>query len=345
VGVIEPGLRTRLENFIAEATSAKSVALLALEPLSGGAVQENWRLDVEFADGPYRGKRAWVLRATAPAGIPNSHSRAEEFALLETAHGAGVLVPKPLFLCNEKSVFGRDFFIMERLSGLAAGHRLVRDENLDGEGLLRHLGTELGHIHGIRPPPCQALGFLDLPEVSPALEAVRRLRAQIEAHPQPHPVFEWGLRWLEQHAPEAQAVVLCHRDFRTGNYLVEAGKLTGLLDWEFAGWGDPMEDVGWFCAKCWRFGANAREAGGIGSREAFYRAYEEASGLLIVPPSVHYWEVMAHLRWGVIAVQQCGRHLSGKRPSLELALTGRLVAEMELEILALIERADRGEEA
>ena len=340
--MIEPGLRKRLERFLAIAAGAKSAALLALVPLSGGAVQENWRLDVEFADGPYRGKRAWVLRATAPAGIPNSHSRAEEFALLETAHGAGVLAPKPFFLCEEKGVFGRDFFIMERLPGLAAGHRLVRDENLDGEALLRSLGTELGHIHGIRPP-CAALGFLSLPGFSPALEGVRRLRVQIEAHPQPHPVFEWGLRWLEQHAPKAQTTVLCHRDFRTGNYLVEGGRLTGLLDWEFADWGDPMEDVGWFCAKCWRFGANAREAGGIGSREAFYRAYEAASGLCIAPASVHYWEVMAHLRWGVIAVQQCDRHLSGKLPSLELALTGRLVAEMELEILALIEQADGGE--
>ena len=79
------------------------------------------------------------------------------------------------------------------------------------------------------------------------------------------------------------SAVLCHRDFRTGNYMVTAespqgGGLTGILDWEFAGWGAPMEDVAWFCAKCWRFGVNESEAGGISRRENFYRGYREASG-------------------------------------------------------------------
>ena len=38
-----------------------------------------------------------------------------------------------------------------------------------------------------------------------------------------------------------------------------------------------MEDVAWFCAKCWRVGLDNRDAGGIGSRTAFYDAYENAS--------------------------------------------------------------------
>jgi hypothetical protein len=45
--------------------------------------------------------------------------------------------------------------------------------------------------------------------------------------------------------------------------------------------------------------------------------------------------VMAHVRWAMIALQQAQRHLSGSEPSLELALTGRIVAELEYEIMAL----------
>ena len=41
-------------------------------------------------------------------------------------------------------------------------------------------------------------------------------------------------------------------------------------DWEFAAWSDPYEDLGWLCARCWRFGNWEREAGGLGSRQAFY---------------------------------------------------------------------------
>jgi aminoglycoside phosphotransferase (APT) family kinase protein len=122
--------------------------------------------------------------------------------------------------------------------------------------------------------------------------------------------------------------------------MVDGSGLTGILDWEFAGWGDPMEDIGWFCAKCWRFGAPANEAGGMGPRDAFYRSYEKASGRRIDPEAVQYWEAMANVRWGVVAHQQGRRHLSGEVPSLELALTPRIVPEMELEILNLTKDAE-----
>jgi aminoglycoside phosphotransferase (APT) family kinase protein len=114
--------------------------------------------------------------------------------------------------------------------------------------------------------------------------------------------------------------------------MVEDGELTAILDWEFAGWGDPYEDIGWFCARCWRFGS-AREAGGIGSREAFYRGYEAESGEQIDAGIVPWWEVMATVRWAVIALQQGMRHISGEEPSLELALTGRRIGELELDMM------------
>ena len=81
------------------------------------------------------------------------------------------------------------------------------------------------------------------------------------------------------------------------------------------------------------------EAGGIAPRAPFYRAYQNASRRAIDPEAIAYWEVMAHVRWAVIAIQQAGRHLSGREPDLELALIGRKVAELEHEILAMTEKA------
>ena len=49
--------------------------------------------------------------------------------------------------------------------------------------------------------------------------------------------------------------------------------------------------------------------------------------------AVRYWELVAHLRWAVIALEQGERHLSGRQRSLELALTARLVPELELAVL------------
>jgi aminoglycoside phosphotransferase (APT) family kinase protein len=133
--------------------------------------------------------------------------------------------------------------------------------------------------------------------------------------------------------PPNPEITLVHQDFRTGNYLLDENGLTGILDWEFAGWGDPMSDLGWFCAECWRFSRPDLEAGGIASRRAFYGGYEAGSGRTINDEAVRFWELMAHIRWAVIALQQAHRHLSGTQRSLELALTGRLLPDLELRVL------------
>jgi aminoglycoside phosphotransferase (APT) family kinase protein len=117
--------------------------------------------------------------------------------------------------------------------------------------------------------------------------------------------------------------------------MVDEGRLTAVLDWEFACWGDPMFDIGWFHAECWRFGRPDLEAGGIGERGTFYEAYEAESGRRIDDAAVRAYEVLAHCRWAIIALQQGDRHSSGREPSLEHALTGKMAEELELMALRL----------
>ncbi len=327
--------KARLRDFLSDAAKAP-VEITALERLPGGAIQENWLLDISVgAGGDWAGDHELVLRMDAPSSVAASHGRAQEFALLKAADKAGVTVPTPCLLGDDDSILGGPFFIMHRVRGTAAGHKLVKRPADDA--LAAALGIELARIHTITPEsPATGLDFLTPLEISPALHAVALYRRFLDDLGQARPALEWGLRWLERNAPEPGETVLCHKDFRTGNYMVsDEGMLTGILDWEFAGWGEPEEDIGWFCAKCWRFGVNAREAGGIASRKPFYEAYERESGRAIDPARVAYWEVMAHVRWAVIACQQAARHVSGEQPSLELALTQHVVPELELEVLQL----------
>ncbi len=328
--------REALERWLAEAAGARRVELREAAPLSGGAIQENWLLRVAFENGPHEGERELVLRTDAASGVAVSHSRPEEFALLKAAAEAGVTVPAPLWCCADAGVLGRAFYLMEKAEGTALGPKVVKDESLGGdrEALAERLGRELARIHSIRPPR-DDLAFLPAPGPSTALEDVAGYRRYLDALGQPRPALEWGLTWAERHAPETREIVLLHRDFRTGNYLLDEAGLTAILDWEFAGWGDPMADLGWFTARCWRFGRPDREAGGIGSREAFYRGYRAESGRTVDEPAVAFWEVMAHIRWAVIALQQGHRHWSGDEASLELALTGRMAAELELAVLGM----------
>ena len=115
--------------------------------------------------------------------------------------------------------------------------------------------------------------------------------------------------------------------------MADEGKLTGILDWEFCHWGDPHLDVGWFCARCWRFGAEKREAGGIASREAFYRGYNGQSETPLNESIIPYWEILGAARWAVVALLQGNRHITGSEPSIELLLTGLMAPEMEHEAL------------
>jgi aminoglycoside phosphotransferase (APT) family kinase protein len=344
----DPATLARLTRFLVGAAGATSVAVVKAEPLRGGAIQENWAVDIDITDGAHRGRQALVLRTDARSCVAVSHGRAQEFALLKAAHATGVTVPEPLWLCTDPAILGRDFYLMRRLPGTAAGHRIVRDTTLGGprDALAERLGQVLARIHTITPASIGALApgfsfdFLALPQISYAIDCIRRYRGHLDELDIARPALEWGLRWLELNAPPAAEVTLVHQDFRTGNYLVDERGLVAILDWEFCAWGDPLSDLGWFCARCWRFGATDQEAGGIASREPFYRGYEAASGRTVDPRAVHYWEVMAHVRWAVIALQQAARHLSGAEPSLELALTGRILPELELEILNLVDAAD-----
>ncbi|MDH3377618.1 MAG: phosphotransferase family protein [Gammaproteobacteria bacterium] len=338
------GWRAAIAQFVTEQSAARAVDIADIRQLGGGAIQENYALDVRVRGGAFDGRHAWVLRADAPSRVAASHSRAEEFALLQVAHDAGVLAPQPLWQCADPGLIGQPFYLMQRLTGTAAARDLVRGAWTEDQrnSLAQRLGQELARIHGIRPPQPR-LSYLPKPGIASARSRVQQYRLWLDCLPDAHPVLEWGLRWLDVNALEADTVVLCHSDYRTGNYLVNDGELSGILDWEFANWGDRYEDLAWFCARCWRFGAWQFEAGGIADREPFYAGYTSESGQQVDTERVAYWEVMAAVRWSVIALQQAQRHCSGQEESLELALTGRIVPEMELDILQTIERIEAGE--
>ncbi len=333
---MDEAARGRLRDWLAAASGDAGLRIGAIQKLSGGAIQQNWALDVEGA----ASARRWVLRTDSAAVLAVSHSRPAEFALLRAAHQAGVTVAEPLFLCEDSAIIGAPFFVMARVGGTALGPRVVKDGALGGgrERLAERLGRELARIHAIRPPR-DDLPFLGAPPADAGLAAIAMLRARLDAAGVPRPVLEWGLRAAERGAPAPVPPVLVHNDFRTGNLMLDASGVTAVLDWEFAAWGDGHADLGWLCAKCWRFGNVAQEAGGLGPRDALYAGYAAESGAAVDDARVRWWELMAHLRWAVIAADQAQRHLSGEERSLELALTGHIIPELEWEILAMAEAA------
>ena len=161
------------------------------------------------------------------------------------------------------------------------------------------------------------------------------MAAQLDGLSRPQPALEVALAWLREHLPETSTRRLIHGDFRVGNLQVTEAGVAGVFDWEFAHWGDPAEDLAWFCLRDWRFGQVARGAGGLGPRADFYAAYEAAGGT-VDRAAVRAYEVLGNLRWAAGCRWQGERYRQGRR-DLELLAAEARAQEMEYEALRLIE--------
>src|SRR5437588_4284210 len=229
---------------------------------------------------------------------------------------------------------------MDRLDGESVGRRIVREGALaEARKLLpQQLGEQLARIHRIDAKSA-SLNFLPVPEAgcSAAQTALQRSARQLRRYGEPHPVLELALRWLEAHAPACDTPVLLHVEFRIGNLMVGPEGLRGVFDWEFAHIGDPAEDLAWPCVRSWRFGQDAKRLGGVGDFDEFLESYTKAGSRPVDRRAINYWEILGNFRWAFGCIAQANRHLSGQVHSVELASLGRRTAEMELELLDLIQ--------
>jgi aminoglycoside phosphotransferase (APT) family kinase protein len=286
--------------------------------LAGGASKEAWAVDAG-------GRKLLVRRAAG--GVIHRHtlSLADEYAVLEAAHEAGVKAPRPIVYIADLD--GREAFVMERLEGETIGRRIVRGEV--PASLPVELAEELAKIHAI---PRERLPFL--PEAR-----LERMVEELDEVGEPRPAIELGLRWLREHRPPSREPVVVHGDYRIGNVVVGPDGLRGVLDWEFAHVDDPVRDVAFALVRAWRFGVPEKRLGGIGDVAPYLERYNELTGFGVTPAELDYWELAGNVGWAIGCLTQMQRHLSGRDRSVELAVLGRLGAEVEYEICALLERA------
>ncbi len=308
-------------DFDADVQRAVDVAgcgpLTAAERLTGGASRSTWRCVAG-------GEPVIVQLQQAEAEVDMSL----EAAVVRAAFDAGVPVPELLGFVPPGE--GSGAAIVSRVvDGETIARRILRDDRfaIARERLVEHLGRAVARIHRIDP------------DVHPGLERsdpVDVARERLDELGQPHPAFELGLRWLEDHRPDPRPDVVVHGDVRLGNVIVDEDGLAAVIDWELAHVGDPMEDLGWLVTPAWRFGS-PQPAAGVGTRQALLDAYNDEAGTDVDLDTLRWWEVSGILKWGVICIGQADRHLSGARRSHELAAIGRRVCENEHDLFLALE--------
>jgi aminoglycoside phosphotransferase (APT) family kinase protein len=286
-----------------------------LTRMVGGASRETWSFTV---DG-----RPLVLRRD-PDGAPRAGAMRREADLLRAAAQAGVPVPEVID-ADDASI------VMQRLDGETIARRILRDDAFESARtrLVDQCATALARLHaGVAPTD-----VADLPEDA---DPIATLREMLDRIGEPHPALELALLRLHSPRPSSSRRTVVHGDFRLGNWMVDGDGLVGVLDWELAHIGDPVEDLGWMCVRSWRFGGSLPVAG-VGTREDLLSAYAAAGGIDVDPDALRWWELLGTTRWGVICVQQAATHLSGAVRSVELAAIGRRVCEVERDVLELLD--------
>lgn len=330
----DPTLHDRALAYF-RAALGPQVQRVGLAPLGGGACQEIWRVDLRLDDGE---ERAFVVRGDPAVALPGSLGRREEHEVINAAVAAGAPTPAARWLTEGLLRPGAWAYTMALVPGVALGAKVTRDPALAAARARAptQLAEALAAIHSVTPDRVTLPLPLPADPVAAALDALAETMARL---PSPRPAQAAGLAWLRRRRPDSAEITLVHGDFRTGNLLFEPEGLTGVLDWEFAHWGSPLEDLGWLCVRDWRFGALDRAAGGLCRRAPLVAAYTAASGRAVSAQELTFWEVYGNLRWAAGAILQGQRVLSGAERDLELLAIPWRAAEMEYEALRLIAKA------
>jgi len=300
-----------------------------LRQLSGGASMESWRFSY--------GDRDWVLRRLPFTDNPSDPadndvgaiSLATQAGLIAHLHQQGIRVPEIVAQLPPEGPLGQGF-IMACMPGEALPGRLLnKPEFTEARAVLsRQCARELAAIHAFDPASLP----VNLPTYSPRqlLEEQERYYRQFGSS---NPVLELAFAFLTARCPESSDYRLVHADFRMGNFLVDAGGLTAVLDWELAHIGDPLRDLSFLCTPSWRFGHYGLEAGGFATLDAWLADYAAASGRAVARENFDWWMVFNTLWWGVTCLRMGSTYRDGSVPIVERTVIGRRVSEVEVDLL------------
>jgi aminoglycoside phosphotransferase (APT) family kinase protein len=233
---------------------------------------------------------AWVLRRPPrPPLPPSAHDVLREARLLTAVQAADVRTPDVIATCDDVSVIGAPFYVMERIEGDVMTAKVPAA--LDGEEA--RIGAELidalVEVHAVDWRGCGLEGY---GKPTGYLERQLRRFGGLWEHNRTRelPVLDRVTAWLAEHIPQSGEATIVHGDYRLGNTMFAPGapaRLVAIFDWELATIGDPLADLGYLVAT-WsqhddpedalRGLSAATRRPGFPTRDELIARYEERSG-------------------------------------------------------------------
>ncbi|HVM34127.1 MAG TPA: phosphotransferase family protein [Actinomycetota bacterium] len=312
----EPLVRSEpLEQFLADRLGA---APIRIERHRAGHSNETFFVDY--------GRRRYVLRRP-PRGafLPSAHDVTREYRILAALQETPVRVPRTILLCDDESVIGAPFYLMERVEGCVIRDGLPR--NLTAPEDRKAIGSEivdaLAELHTLDHGSLPLEGF---GHPSAYLERqLKRWRGQMELtlpFTRPVPDLERVGGWLEANLPKSPPATLVHGDYKLDNVMFAPdapARLVSILDWEMSTIGDPVADLGWLLS-FWREPDDLDEpdiAGapsvtvlpGFARRAELVARYQDRTGTDV--RALDWYVVLAVWKLAILLEGSYARHLAG----------------------------------
>jgi len=277
VGALQGYLQAHLEGFQGP---------LAVEQFKGGQSNPTYKLVTPSA--------SYVMRAKpGPAAklLPSAHAIDREFTVMRALHPTGVPVPRMHLLCEDESIIGRAFYVMEFMPGRVLWDQSLPDFDQNGRAAIYdEMNRVMAALHNV---DVKAAGLQNYGKPGNYFDRQigRWSKQYVASITEPIPEMDRLMEWLPAHIPpsgrdEAQVSVV-HGDYRLDNLVFHPSepRVLAILDWELSTIGHPLADFSYHCMS-WHIPASMSrgiggldiEALGIPSEKEYVRRYCERTG-------------------------------------------------------------------
>jgi aminoglycoside phosphotransferase (APT) family kinase protein len=339
---------------------------IVIEQFPGGSSNLTYLIQTQDAE--------YVLRRP-PFGntVKTAHDMRREFDVLSKLSAVYKPAPRPLLFCDDETIIGSEFYLMERRRGLiirgsissppvgsphvskgscqppinAAENELHKFENSQGHHaqVCRSFIQNLADLHDL-DFTAAGLGDLGRPEGYPRRQVEGWTKRYFSAKTHEHPELESAIEWLNANIPTRSGASLVHNDYKFDNIMLDPEDLTcitAVLDWEMVTIGDPLMDLGttlgyWMSAdageKMMRMPFNPYVLMKNVSRRQLVGMYAEASGRKV--SNILFYYVFGTFKIAVIAQQIYARFTRGSTNDQRFAHFDTFVGKLgEIAVRAL----------
>jgi aminoglycoside phosphotransferase (APT) family kinase protein len=237
--------------------------------------------------------RAFVMRKKPPGQLLQSaHAVDREYKVMKALQDTDVPVPRVYLLCEDASIVGTMFYVMDYVDGRVYTDRLLPGcSPAERTAMYDAMNDVLAKLHGV---DYQAVGLSDFgkPTGYVARQVARWSKQYVASRIEDTPAMNRLMEWLPANLPAADEAAIAHGDYRIGNLLFHPTqpRVLAVLDWELSTIGHPLSDLAYCCSAYHLSAASSRgfagsdiAALGIPGEAEFLEAYCRRTGRADIP--------------------------------------------------------------